>query len=270
LFLYTTYNGVTPSDVFDACLNLAHSPAITTANSGFFGLAVKNSPFRGSLSTAPNDWTISIKYSAPNTSYPARPAIDFSGDVWIPNVGNSSLTELSPTGVVLSGTSGFTGGAMAAPTTVAIDTSVANGYVWVGNFDNGTVAKFNLSGTPASTTGYAACTGFSYQAVMKGSNTNGTVSVFATGTKSSGTAGTALSGSTGYTTPSTTSYHATPSATFLGIAPTYGIVGLAIDPSGNLWATDVDGSLYEFVGLAAPVSPQARKGWQEAALGHEA
>jgi hypothetical protein len=153
---------------------------------------------------------------------------------------------------------------------VAIDTSVANGYVWVGNFDNGTVAKFNLSGTPASTTGYAACTGFSYQAVMKGSNTNGTVSVFATGTKSSGTAGTALSGSTGYTTPSTTSYHATPSATFLGIAPSYGIVGLAIDPSGNLWATDVDGSLYEFVGLAAPVSPQARKGWQEAALGHEA
>jgi streptogramin lyase len=384
LFSYTTYNGSTPADVFDATLNLAHSPAITTTNSNLFTLAPKNSAFSQSLATAPNDWTISIQYSSPNTSYPARPAIDLSGDVWIPNTGGTSLTELSPIGVVLSGTSGYTGGGLSGPVSVAIDTTVTNGAVWVGNYGTSNVSKFSSSGSPVSTSGYATSNGSSYSAVMNGSspvfagtnsvtiyassgashttdsattyntaatvdssgnvwaaqyesnsiskltaagtsstqytggglneptslasdtsgdiwvanagasrisefgpggtpvsssgytggglldpyavridsagnlfvgNANGSISVFATGTAGSGTAGTPLSGSTGYTTPSTASYNKNPGGTALGIAPSYAIVGMAIDQAGNLWAPDLDGSLYEFVGLAASVAP---------------
>ena len=136
------------------------------------------------------------------------------------------------------------------------------GDIWVANAGASRISEFGPSGLPVSSGGYTGgglYDPFSVKIDSAGylyaGSANGVISVFATGTGSSGTAGTALSGSTGYTTPSTARYTANPGGTALGIAPAYAIVGMAIDQAGNLWAPDLDGSLYEFVGLGAPVAP---------------
>jgi streptogramin lyase len=379
LFSYTpNSSGVAPVDVFDAALNLAHSPGLTSTNTSLYSLGSKFAAF-AAAGSAPTDWSISIKFTSPNTLYPARPAIDASGDVWIPNTGGTSLTELSPSGAVLSGNSGFTGGGLENPVAVAIDAT--NSIVWVANYGSANVSRFSLSGA-GSTTTYATSNGSSYSATMDGSipvfagsnavtvytgftaspptratdsltayntattvdpnghiwaaqyvansiselgsgyttstsytggglneptdlvsdtsgdiwvanagvskisefqsngtavgtgytggglllsyavridsagnlfvgNSNASISEFATGTGSA-SVGTVLSGSNGFQTPSTANYKA--GSLVLGIAPATGIVGMGIDQSGNLWAPCLDGSIYEFVGLAAPVA----------------
>jgi len=402
LFNATSVNGVAPTNVFNAVLNLAQHPAVLTTatstspvNTGIYTLAPPNQTFTPSLTTAPTDWTISILYKAVNTSYPARPAIDLSGDLWIPNAGNSTLTELSPVGTPMSGSTGFSGGGLNGPVAVAVDTTVTSGNIWVANLNTSNVSRFSFSGTGGSsfaTTATTTANGY-YSAMMSGSspvfagttgifsltrfgvlassdtatiyntsttvdnlgsiwssqytsntisklnttltgdaylssagaggldaptslsadssgnlwvanagasrisefvvsgstvatrtvasstyftggglldpyatridsagtlfvgNANGAISVFATGTASGTTAGTVLSSSGGYTTASTAGYNAHPGSTALGIASAYAIVGLAIDQAGNLWAPDLDGSIYEFVGLAGPVAP---------------
>ena len=72
------------------------------------------------------------------------------------------------------------------------------------------------------------------------------------------TAGAAVSGSTGYTTDSTASYNANPNATVGGF-PAHAITGFVIDQAGNLWAPDLDNSIYEFVGLTTPPVPVVQK-----------
>lgn len=73
-------------------------------------------------------------------SYPWSVAIDGSGDVWLPNYGNSSnpgnsVTELAGNGSPISGALGFTGGGLTAPKGIAVDGS---GNVWVSNFGTNT------------------------------------------------------------------------------------------------------------------------------------
>jgi streptogramin lyase len=135
--------GTAPTDTFTAAINIAQHP--TTNVSTLFNLILTNAPFQPSLGTTPADFTLAIAYTAPNTSTPTRAALDASGNLWFPNYGNNSLTELSSTGVVLSGTTGFTGGSLNQPWGLAVNPK--NGSLAVANNSGGKVSTFSSNGT---------------------------------------------------------------------------------------------------------------------------
>jgi streptogramin lyase len=73
-------------------------------------------------------------------SVPSAIAIDISGNAWLANTGNNTVTEISS-----SGTTGtvFSGGNLSAPSSVAVD---ASSNVWVANQSNSTVTQISSSG----------------------------------------------------------------------------------------------------------------------------
>jgi streptogramin lyase len=90
----------------------------------------------------PTDWTIAINYVGGGLSTPKGVAVDASGNVWLPNYGNSSVTKLSNTGAAVSGSSGFTVGSLNLPVAIAVDTG---GNAWVAN--SSTVTEISPSGS---------------------------------------------------------------------------------------------------------------------------
>jgi len=140
-------SGATPTDVFGMAVNIARRPGknVTT----IFNDAPTRPPFAPSLDTAPSDWTLAITYTAPNTSTPMRAAIDGSGNLWFPNYGNNTLTEMSPTGVVYSGTTGFSGGSLNQPNGLAV--APTTGHVTVVNNAGNKVSDFLANGTVSTT-----------------------------------------------------------------------------------------------------------------------
>lgn len=86
-------------------------------------------------------------------------AIDPQGNLWIPDGGSSgvnggfgSVTELSSSGQVLSGATGYSAGGISYPTAIAID---PNGTVWIPDYGNSRVTLLSSTGQPLSgTTGY--------------------------------------------------------------------------------------------------------------------
>ncbi len=82
-------------------------------------------------------------------------AVDAQNNVWIPNEnspasvnnGFGSVTVLSSTGQVISGTTGFSSGGLAYPDAIAIDT---NGTVWVADNYDASVTLLSSTGQPLS------------------------------------------------------------------------------------------------------------------------
>jgi streptogramin lyase len=149
-------NGNAPLDTATAVLNIAHNPAANPA--ALFTLAPANAPFQPSLTTAPNDWTLAITFYAANMAGPYYPAFDSTGSLWVPAYTSNTLTKFDPFGNILSGQSGFTGGGLNQPYSVAID---ASDNPWVVNFgpvNASTVSKFLSSGAPATATPYPCST----------------------------------------------------------------------------------------------------------------
>ena len=163
--------GTKPATTFDAVLNLAQNPTINSTNTGLINQPTAVSPFLPYLSANPNDWTVSVKYTAPNASGPARPDVDASGNVWIPNLTGNSLTELSTRGAVLSGASGFTGGGLNQPESIAVDRTA--GAVWVNNFGSGQVSRFSTGGAADSASPYATGNGNWIQRAARSEQTPG-------------------------------------------------------------------------------------------------
>ena len=168
--------GVTPSTTFDAILNLAQNPTINSTNTGLISQPSAVSPFQPYLSTNPNDWTVSLKYTAPNTANPARPDYDSSGNIWIPNFSNNSLTELNTLGAVLSGKGGYTGSGLNGPASVSVNRF--SDKVWAANFNSGTVSAFTAAGSAVPGSPYTTGNGSGYYVFMSGqsliaSGTNG-------------------------------------------------------------------------------------------------
>jgi hypothetical protein len=149
-------NGSTlPTDTAGAAINIAHNPTANIA--ALFNLQISNGPFSPTLSSAPNDFTLNITYTGGGLATSSAQmseatftynniAIDASGNVWKPNFGVGTLTELSPVGAPLSGSSGFSGGGLNGPANVAVD---LNGNIWIGNVGTSSVSKFSSAGTPA-------------------------------------------------------------------------------------------------------------------------
>jgi sugar lactone lactonase YvrE len=79
-------------------------------------------------------------------------AVDPEGDIWVPNGGSpginggfGSVTEVSPSGQILSGTTGYSAGGISYPTAIAID---PNGTVWIPDYGNSRVTLLSDTGQP--------------------------------------------------------------------------------------------------------------------------
>ena len=137
---FNTDVGAAPTDTITATLNIAKNPALHVAK---LNADQASSPaFSPSLSvnSAPTDWTIAITYTGGGLSSPTAIANDASGNVWITNPGNNSVTLLSNSGKAMTGANGFTGGGISTPQGVAIDTS---GNAWIANSGNSTVTEIS-------------------------------------------------------------------------------------------------------------------------------
>jgi hypothetical protein len=131
-----------PTDTVTAAMNIAQNPSLNVTPL-FNLIASAGSVFVTNL-TLPNAWTIAINYTGGGLNKPSGIANDSNGNVWLPNAGNNSVTELSSTGAAQSGSSGYTAGPMNAPAAIAIDTS---GNAWVANSGNASITKLNSTGT---------------------------------------------------------------------------------------------------------------------------
>ena len=137
-------DGTPPNNTVTAILNIAHKPAANVP--ALFAASALTAPFQPTLAAAPNDWTIAITFNADNMVGPYFPAIDSLGNIWVPGYISNNLTELDPSGKILSGENGFTGGGLNLPYTIAID---SRDNPWIVNFgppNSSSISKFSASG----------------------------------------------------------------------------------------------------------------------------
>ena len=151
LFAATTVNGVAPIDTFQAALNIALHPGANVA--ALFALAASNPPYPAALTNAPADFALAIAYTGNGIAQATTGiAIDSSGNAWI-STGEFSntvhtLTEISPAGVYLSGTSGFGSNYINGPEAVVINSI---GQVYVACAGGNNLVKFDNLGNYIST-----------------------------------------------------------------------------------------------------------------------
>ncbi len=193
LFSYTPNTKGTPTDTIQAAINLSQNPAESLTSLTQLISAI-GAPYQPALSSPPTSWTLAINYVGGGLSNPKAIATDASGNVWVANNGNNSVTKLSDIGAASSGTNGFTAGNISAPTAIAID---AAGTPWIANSTN-TLTHLTATGTLTSFVtggGLNAPSGIAIDSngdIWVSNAGNSTLSEFTSG-------GTALSTTTGYT-----------------------------------------------------------------------
>jgi sugar lactone lactonase YvrE len=213
LFSNTTY-GTTPTDTATAAINFAQNPGGNIP--ALIGLTTSTSPFQPTISSA-NDLSLTLNYTGGGLNGPVGSAIDSAGNVWVPNNGGGSVTELSPTGTFLSGASGYTSGGLNRPAGIAIN---ASDNAWMANLSGNSVTKLSSTGAVLSGTNGYTGGGLSEP---NGVAIDGTGNVWVSNEQSNSmtklsSAGALLSGTTGYTGGGLSA----PTAT-------------AIDGAGNAW-----------------------------------
>ncbi len=185
----TPTGGTAPTDTITAAMNIIQHPGQNVP--ALFLLTPGTPPFQPTLSSAPNDWTLAITYTAGALLSPSAVAVDAGGNIWITNRSGNTATELAHSGaVLLAGTGSLSGpsgialdatgspwisnasnntlthltangtfsatasnGGLSAPAGIAID---PQGNVWVANSEASVVSNFSSTGTALSTTGYTA------------------------------------------------------------------------------------------------------------------
>lgn len=158
-----TASGAQPTDTGTAAINIAHHPGANVAE--LYTLGSTASVFTPVLTQQPNDFSVAVDFSVPNSNWAVnyqrtyqgahQIAVDASGNVWIAGFSTSTaygLMKLSSLGVVLSPPNGYMGGGPSSPNGVAVDLS---GNVWVTNPVFGvnptvTVSEFSNTGAPLS------------------------------------------------------------------------------------------------------------------------
>ncbi len=280
-----------PMETATAAINIAHNPGANIA--ALYGTGPANLAFQPTLLFQPNDFTIAITFTGgglDGTGFaPEGVAIDAAGNVWVPNYGSSSVSEFNSNGVPKTG-SPFTAAGLDNPTSVAIDTF---GSAWVANYNGNDISEFNsqgqkISGPPGFTGGglnepYGIAidsAGNAWAANFGGnslsefeSNASGGLAL----SNSSGFGNDVLAGPAGIAADTagdvwTENYiaaiggiaEAVPS-TLAGQPPTVTVYtggglkspySVAIDGSGNVWATNRGGagSVSEFSSTGKPIS----------------
>jgi streptogramin lyase len=146
-------SGISPTDTITAALNIARNPGANV--SALYTASQTSAPFQPVLTAAPNDWTIALNFYSNSMVAPYFPAIDSVGNLWVPGYASNNLTEFDPTGNVLSGTPGFTGGGLNLPYSIAIDNSDNPWVINFGPLNATTVSKFNTVGASLTSSPYA-------------------------------------------------------------------------------------------------------------------
>ena len=219
-------SGTQPTDSATAAINIAHNPWANIAT--LYGLATASAPFQPTLTSQPNDWTISIAYTGGGLDGSDDLAIDASGNVWVANL-HSGVSEFSPAGQPLSGSSGFTGGGLNGPYGIAID---GTGDAWATSSGPVDLSELNQNGMAISPvtgdTGGGLVSSPNYLAI-DGSNDVWLTNSGATDISEFNSSGSPVSGSSGFNGG--------------GYSGGYGI---AVDTSGNIWASGGSG-LTEYI-----------------------
>ncbi len=115
-----------------------------------FSLGTTNPPFAPALTTAPNDFTISLTFTGAGLSNPFAIAIDTQGHAWTTNTSCNCLAELSSLGAPISGPNGYTGGGLNIPEFLAFDLL---GTLWINNSGSNGISAFSRAGVPLSPVG---------------------------------------------------------------------------------------------------------------------
>jgi sugar lactone lactonase YvrE len=129
-------SGNLPTDTATAALNITHNPGANV--SALYNLSTGTKIFSPTLTAAPNDWTIAITFYGDGLAGPYYPAFDASGNLWVPDYANNTVTEFDPRGIPLSGFTGFSGNNLDQPFYVAIDSGQ---NAWVANYAYGNPAN---------------------------------------------------------------------------------------------------------------------------------
>lgn len=144
LFYLANPSGTAPTDTVTAMLNIAQHPSLNLAYLNDLQSSTPAFSPALNVNSPPTDWTIAINYTGGGLKNPQSIAVDGSGNVWVTNPSGDSVTELSSTGAVLSGSSGYTtGGSLSAPYGIAID---QNGDAWVTSSGNNTLFEIAPAG----------------------------------------------------------------------------------------------------------------------------
>jgi hypothetical protein len=134
-----TYTATAPTDTVQAALNLAQHPFGGSSDFGYnnkianlYGLVTPGSPFQPILASTPNDFSISMNFTAAGgltgTSGADHFALDAAGDLWITECGaNPVVVEWNNLGAAASA-GGFSIGGTSAACPLAID---ASGNIWI-------------------------------------------------------------------------------------------------------------------------------------------
>jgi hypothetical protein len=208
-----TATGTKPTDTATAAINIAHHPGVNVAT--LYGMA-STAVFTPALTAVPNDWTVLLWFAGGSLYNVAALAVDGLGNIWIAN--NQSVTELSSTGNVLSGTNGYSGDYF-EPMAIAIDGS---GNAWVANLD---WAVTELSGSGSLLSGP--------NGYVDAYDWTGNFVAIAIDASGDAWAGSILNGEVLIEISSTGSILTGPSG-----PGAYEGNCIAIDASGNVWATD--------------------------------
>ncbi|MEU8522736.1 NHL repeat-containing protein [Streptomyces sp. NPDC048577] len=132
-----------PRDTFQAAADIARAPGHDVA--ALFALSSAAPRYRPALRSAPDAWTIALRYvgNGHELDGPGNIAFDAQGNAWIPNnyvydpdprntaCGSRVLSKLTPTGRSAPGAPFSGGGLYGAGFGIAQD---PRGSVWVGNF----------------------------------------------------------------------------------------------------------------------------------------
>jgi hypothetical protein len=121
--------GTKPTDTATAAINMAHNPGANIA--ALYALSLPSPPFVG-LTSAPNDFTIGLNFTGAGMNGSNAIAVDAAGDVWVVNINVNHISEVSPTGAAITGTSGYSGGGINSAVGIAIDGSAD---VWLVDSD---------------------------------------------------------------------------------------------------------------------------------------
>jgi hypothetical protein len=254
LFCFATVGGnftsscnITPTvtDTLGATLSIARNPANNVTE--LYDLDVEGGPIRlvpGSGTAPPNDWTMAVNYVGGGLDGPEFVALDSLGDPWVTNFeGGGSVSKFSPTGVALSGSSGFTAGGISAPQGIGID---RNNDAWVAN-TNATLTELDVNGNALSgMDGYSGGgLGDNYGLAIDPQQ-NVWVSAHADVAKFCGPI------TANCPTGVTTGQPISPAGGFTGGGLTSGL-GLSTDASSNAWIAN-PGSVCEFDSAGVPLS----------------
>jgi len=141
----STASPITPTNTFQAMINLAKYPSMTAAQvSALFALASSTAFFQPTLTTAPHDFSVAIYYASVTVSgtattfgYPYFVTLDYNDNVYAMDMVTSSAGPVTALAMTSNGSSLYASGTVSTAVCVAGVPCMAepdtNGTIWLAN-----------------------------------------------------------------------------------------------------------------------------------------